>query len=88
MEEADGISDGGQGGLAAAQTGEPGQDVRIAAQLFEGLHLRVLGAEEIQEIADGAVVETDRVLLEGSGERLGGAETRQPMDAGGEGAGS
>ena len=38
----------------------------------EGLHLRVLGAEEIQKIADGAVVETKGVLVEGSGERLGG----------------
>ena len=53
----------------AAQTVEPCQDVWIASQLFEGLHLRVFGAEEIQKIADGAVVETDRFLFEGSGER-------------------
>ena len=89
MEEVDGISDGGQRGLAGAQGGEPGQDVRIAAQLLEGLHLRVLGAEKIQKIADGAVVETNRLLVEGSGERLGGAlKQAGQADAGGEGAGS
>src|SRR6266568_317453 len=73
MEEVDGIGDSGQRGLVGAQRGEPGQDVRIAAQLLEGLYLRVLSAEKIQEIADGAVVETNRLLVEGSGERLSGA---------------
>ncbi len=53
-----------------AQEGEPGQDVRIAAQLIEGRHLRILGAEEIQKIADGSVVEAKCVVVEGSGERL------------------
>jgi hypothetical protein len=42
--------------------------VRIAAQLNEGLDLRVLGAEEIQKIAYGAVIEAKSVLVEGSGE--------------------
>jgi hypothetical protein len=55
------------------QRGEPSQDVRITAQLLEGLHLRVLGAEEIQKIADGAVVETERLVVVGRGEGLGGA---------------
>ena len=91
MEEVDGVSDGGQRGLVGAQAGEPGQDVRIAAQLLEGLHLRVLGAEKIQEIADGAVVETNGFLVEGSGEGLGGAlkqgshrmlEGREPVHRG------
>ena len=78
-----------KGGWWERNVGEPGQDVRIAAQLLEGLHLRVLGAEKIQKIADGAVVETNRLLVEGSGERLGGAlKQRQPTDAGWEGAGS
>src|SRR5260370_27930470 len=73
MEQVNGISYGGQRGLGGAQRGEPIQDVRIAAQLLEGLHLRVLGAEKIQEIANGAVVETKRLLVEGRGEGLGGA---------------
>jgi hypothetical protein len=73
MEQVDGIGHSGQRGLVGAQGGEPGQDVRIAAQLWEGLHQRVLGAEKIQEIADGAVVETNRLLVEGGGERLSGA---------------
>jgi hypothetical protein len=47
--------------------------MRIATQLLEGLHLRILGAEEIQKIADGSVVEAKCVVVEGSGERLGGA---------------
>ena len=65
MKEVDGIGNGCQRGLVGAQRGEPVQDVWIAAQLLEGLHLRVLGAEEIQEIANGAVVETKRLLVEG-----------------------
>src|ERR1017187_1484823 len=73
MVQVDGISYGGQRGPVGAQRGEPVQDVRIASQLLEGLHLRVLGAEKIQEIADGAVVETNSFLIEGSGEGLGGA---------------
>src|ERR1700687_773600 len=95
MEEVDSISHGG-GGLVGAQRGEPGQDVRIAAQLLEGVHLRVLSAEKIQEIADGAVIETNRLLVEGSGERLSGAlkqgsqrmlEGRAPVHSGIGGAG-
>src|SRR5260370_40330716 len=73
MEQVNGISYGGQRGLGGAQRGEPIQDVRIAAQLLEGLHLRVLGAEKIQEIANGAVVETKRLLVEGRSEGMGGA---------------
>jgi len=41
--------------------------------MLEGLYVRVLGAEKMQEIADGAVVETNRFLAERSGEGLGGA---------------
>src|ERR1700731_4188770 len=91
MEEVDGISHSGQRGVVGAQASEPGQDVRIAAQLLEGLHLRVSGAKKIQEIADGALVETNRLLVEGSGERLGGAlkqssqwmlEGREPVHSG------
>jgi hypothetical protein len=73
MEEVNGISDSGQRGLVGAQVGEPSQDVRVATQLLEGLHLWILGAEKNQEIANGAVVETKRLLMEGSGEGLGGA---------------
>jgi hypothetical protein len=40
----------------------------IATQLIEGLHLRVLGAEEIQKIAYSAVIEAKSVMVEGSGE--------------------
>lgn len=60
-------------GLVRAQGGEPGQDVWIAVQLLEGLHLRVLSAEKIQEIADGAEVEPNGFPVEGSGEGLSGA---------------
>ena len=67
MEEVDGISHSRQWGLVGAQRGEPGQDVRIAVQLVEGVHLRELGAQKSQEIADGAEVETNRFLVEGSG---------------------
>src|SRR5579862_519144 len=73
MEEVDGISHSGEGGLVGAQRGEPCQDVRIALQLVEGLDLRVMGAEKSQEIAGSAMVETNGLLVEGSGEGLGGA---------------
>jgi hypothetical protein len=73
MEEVDGISPSGQRGLVGPQEGEPSEDVWIAAQLLEGLDLRVLGVEKIQEIADGAVVETDGLPVEGSSDGSGGA---------------
>jgi hypothetical protein len=71
MGEVDGIRYGGQRGLMGAQVGKPGEDVWIAAQVVEGLHLRVLGTEKIQKLANGAVIETKGVAVEGSGERLG-----------------
>src|ERR1700694_2092530 len=91
MEQVDGVGHSGQRGLVGAQRGEPGQDVRIAAQVLEAVRLRVLSAKKIQEIADSAIVETNRLLVEGSGERLGGAlkrsshrmlEGREPVHSG------
>src|SRR5258705_1109887 len=81
MEQVDGIRHRGQRRLVGAQGGEPSQDVRIAAQLLKGLYLRVLGAEKIQEIADGAAIETNRFLVKGSGNGLGGMvkQCRQRM---------
>jgi hypothetical protein len=73
MEEVNGIRDCGKRGLMGAQGGEPTHDVRIALQLLERLHLRILSLEKIQEIADCAIVEAERVLIEGSGDGLGRA---------------
>jgi hypothetical protein len=47
------------------------------------MHLWVLGTEEIQEIADGAFVETISIVVEGTGERLSSAlkQGGDPMTA-------
>jgi hypothetical protein len=60
MVEVDVISDGGQSGLAGAQIAEPCQGMRVAAQLLQGLYLRVVAAKEIQKVPDRADVETNR----------------------------
>jgi len=42
MKEMDGIGHGGQRGLMGAQRSEPGQNVRVAAQVLEGLYVRIV----------------------------------------------
>jgi len=39
-----------------AQAGHPAEEVGLAAQLVEGVHLRVMGAEIAEEVADGPAV--------------------------------
>ena len=68
-----GISHFGQRRLMRAQQGEPVQDVRVAAELPERAHARVLGVEIVQKVAPGALIIMRRVCSERSGERLSGS---------------
>jgi hypothetical protein len=67
------IGGGGERRRLAAQAGHPAEEVGLASQLLEGVHLGVSGAEIAEEVADGAAVVTIAFGAECRAERIDGA---------------
>ena len=52
------------------QARHPAEDVTFTAQLVEAVHLRMIGSEIAQEVADSSAVMTSRVGAEGNTEGI------------------
>jgi hypothetical protein len=53
-----------------AEAGHPAEDVWLTAQLLEGVHLGMIGAQIVQEVAGGPTVVTSSVGMERSAEGI------------------
>ena len=58
------IGGGDEGRRLRAQAGHPAEEVGLTAQLIEGVHRRVSGAEIAQEVAHGPAVVANGVRAE------------------------
>src|SRR6516225_4896550 len=70
-----GAGDGGQWWVVRPQEGQPTEDMRVAAQLIEGLNRRIASTEISQKEPDGTAIGGDGGISHRSGDRFrGGAE--------------